>query len=99
MVMFPNLYLFFVARLIQGLCVGLYSAVVPLFIKEYSPNEISGTMGALNQTFVAFGVFFAYSFQLILKQFSTEVEHWRYIYGFTLLTISAQTLLLVLVYW
>lgn len=56
-------------------------------------------MGALNQTFVAFGVFFAYSFQLILKQFSTEVEHWRYVYGFTLITISVQTLLLVFVYW
>lgn len=38
LVMIPNLYLFFVLRFFQGACIGLYSAIVPLLIKEYSPT-------------------------------------------------------------
>jgi MFS family permease len=96
--MYPNLYLFFAARFFQGACIGLYSAIIPLLIKEYSPVEISGTFGALNQTFIAFGVFFAFAFQLILVQINSELEHWRIIYGFTLITIVIQTLLLLFIY-
>lgn len=66
LIMYPNLYLFFVSRFFQGACVGLYSAIVPLLIKEYSPTEICGTFGAMNQTFIAFGVFFVFIFQFIL---------------------------------
>lgn len=50
----------------QGVCVGFYSAIAPLIIKEFAPTEIAGTLGAFNQLFVAFGVFFACLFQYIL---------------------------------
>jgi SP family arabinose:H+ symporter-like MFS transporter len=53
-------------RIIQGICVGFYSAIIPVIIKEISPNEISGTLGALNQLFIAFGVFFSFFFKFIL---------------------------------
>lgn len=33
LVLFPNLYLFIIARFFQGMCVGLYSAVIPVLIK------------------------------------------------------------------
>ena len=82
----------------QGFCVGLYSALIPLLIKEYSPTEICGTFGALNQTLIAFGVFFAYVLQLILLQFSKEEDHWRTVFGLTLITIFIQTVILFVFY-
>lgn len=45
-----------IGRIIQGLCVGLYSAIVPLFINELSPIEVSGKLGALNQLLIVFGI-------------------------------------------
>lgn len=43
-----NLYSFFLARFIIGFCAGVYSSLVPLYIKEYTPLTLSGTMGSLN---------------------------------------------------
>ena len=61
-----NQYIFLICRIMQGVCVGFYSAIAPLIIKEFAPTEIAGTLGAFNQLFVAFGVFFACLFQYIL---------------------------------
>lgn len=38
LVLVVNLKLFFVARFMQGACIGLYSAMIPLLVKEYSPK-------------------------------------------------------------
>ncbi len=63
-----NPYTLFIVRILQGVCVGFYSAITPVIIKETSPNEISGTLGALNQFFIAFGCFFAFFFKFILEK-------------------------------
>lgn len=55
-------------------------------------------MGALAQGFIGVGVFWSYTFQLILKSVGTQDYHWRFIFGFTLITILAQTLLLLFVF-
>lgn len=98
-----NQYTFLISRLMQGVCVGFYSAIAPLIIKEFAPIEIAGTLGAFNQLFVAFGVFFCCLFQYILKvangsDDSKEKEYWFIIFGFTLVTVLLQTVLLLIVY-
>jgi hypothetical protein len=55
-------------------------------------------MGALTQTFIAVGIFWAYLFQLILKSVDFQDYHWRLIYGFSFITILIQTILLIFVY-
>ena len=52
----------------------------------------------MNQTLIATGVFFAYFFQTILSLASSQEDHWRACFGITLLTVFAQTLLLVFVF-
>lgn len=47
---------------------------------------------------MAFGVFFVYLLQLILKTGSEELEHWRIIYMLPVLTIITQTMALLLIY-
>ena len=67
-----NAYLLFLVRILQGICVGFYSAITPVIIKEISPNEISGTLGALNQFFIAFGVFFSFAFKYVLEKIADD---------------------------
>lgn len=37
-----------IGRLICGLCIGCNTAVIPVYIREFSPVEISGRTGAVN---------------------------------------------------
>jgi SP family galactose:H+ symporter-like MFS transporter len=43
-----NLNTLFVARFIIGVAVGLNSSLVPLYIKEYTPLILRGSMGSMN---------------------------------------------------
>lgn len=45
-----------IGRLVQGLCVGANSSLVPLYINEVSPTEIGGTLGTGNQLLITIGV-------------------------------------------
>ena len=47
----------YLGRVIIGLTVGLNTTLVPLYIKEMSPSEMSGKTGSFNQLFVTLGVF------------------------------------------
>jgi MFS family permease len=88
-------------RLWQGFCVGFYSAIVPLMVKELSPTEISGTMGSYAQLNTCMGVFTGCIFAYILKKVtgdSTGEKSWFLIFGLTQVTLAVQTAILVFVY-
>ena len=100
MLLIPNQVLIFFSRFLQGICIGLYSAITPLIINEFSPTSISGTLGALNQFSIAFGVFFAYFLQYILMKINNEKQepHWRIMFGFCLIPVVLQSIFLLLIY-
>lgn len=80
---------------------GVYSALIPLIIKELSPNEISGTLGSYMQLNVTLGVFFGVFFAYLLKKMTgdtTGKDFWYILYGFPEITILIQTLVLLFVY-
>ncbi|CAD8163032.1 unnamed protein product [Paramecium octaurelia] len=52
----PNVYWFYLARIFIGFCVGLNSSLIPLYIKEFSPNRLSGSLGAMNQLTINIGL-------------------------------------------
>jgi MFS family permease len=62
----PNYPTFFVMRFFQGLCVGLYSTIIPNYVKEISPNIYKGTFGAFIQVFLAIGTVFAFFLTYVL---------------------------------
>lgn len=49
-----TLYTLLAGRIIQGICVGLYSTITPIYINQMLPASLS-RMGALHQAVIAFG--------------------------------------------
>ena len=52
----PFIYTFAIGRFVTGLGVGFYAVLVPLYINETSPTEMSGKVGALVQFQVTLGI-------------------------------------------
>ena len=51
-----NVWALIVQRFINGLTVGVNSAIVPLFINEISPLSLTGRTGSMNQAFINVGI-------------------------------------------
>ena len=51
----PNINVGIAGRFICGISVGLNSVIVPLYVREISPKQISGMMGSFNQGFINVG--------------------------------------------
>ena len=99
LLMIQNVGTLFLSRIGQGICVGLYSSIVPMIVKELSPTEIAGTLGAFNQFFIIVGVVFSYLLYFLFHQNSDdENSYWFFVFGFTLLTIVIQTLTLLFLF-
>jgi MFS family permease len=88
-------------RLCQGFCVGFFSALAPLIIKELSPNEISGTLGSFAQLNICLGVFVGCFFTYLLKKLSGDEsckDFWFFVFGLTEVTLLVQSLILLFVF-
>jgi len=62
-----NLPLLFVCRFCQGIVVGNYMGVTPVYIKELTPVIHRGMLGAFSQLFNIGGVVIAYALGLIFE--------------------------------
>jgi len=62
----PYTLTFALGRFLSGLSVGVYAALVPLYINETSPTQMSGQMGILAQAQITFGIVVAYALALVL---------------------------------
>jgi MFS family permease len=56
-------------RLMQGFCVGVFSSLVPLMVKEFSPLELSGSFGGLMAPSIGLGFFSAYLLSYVLNHY------------------------------
>jgi MFS family permease len=52
----------FIGRFAYGISIGLNSALVPLYIREMSPVELSGRTGAVAMVMIFFGILVSYLF-------------------------------------
>ncbi len=68
-----NFYTLLIFRFFQGVCVGIYSALIPLMIDELSPKEIRGYLGSFTQLNVSFGVLFGCVFAYALKKITGDL--------------------------
>jgi len=53
-----------IGRFIAGLAVGGNLALIPLYVNEITPKEISGKMGSIFQFFVCFSYLWAFALGL-----------------------------------
>lgn len=97
----PSFYILIFLRLCQGFCVGFFSAIAPLIIKELSPTEISGTLGSYAQLNICLGVFTGCILTYILKKVTGDPtcnDFWFIVFGLTEVTIAIQTIVLIFIF-
>lgn len=88
-------------RISQGICIGVYSSIIPLYLREISPIHLSGTLCSFNQVLLAFGSFFGFFFTFILSSICKDPLHyniWIYVFALPTLIAMTQTILLIFVY-
>ena len=71
--MFLNVWLFYLARLLTGIAVGVTTVVVPLFISEYSPVKYRGSLGSFFQLISCLSTLAIFAMGFLLP-YSTEEE-------------------------
>ncbi|KAH7416547.1 hypothetical protein KP509_14G096100 [Ceratopteris richardii] len=79
----PNVYLLLMARIVDGVGVGLAVTVAPLYISEVSPPEIRGELNTLPQLLGTSGMFLAYC--MVFGISLTTSPNWRMMLGFMLI--------------
>ncbi|XP_004290074.1 PREDICTED: monosaccharide-sensing protein 2 [Fragaria vesca subsp. vesca] len=75
----PNVYILLLARLLDGLGIGLAVTLVPLYISETAPPEIRGSLNTLPQFAGSGGMFLSYCMVFVLSL--TEAPSWRLMLG------------------
>lgn len=75
----PNVYILLLARLLDGLGIGLAVTLVPLYISETAPPEIRGSLNTLPQFTGSGGMFLSYC--MVFGMSLTEAPSWRLMLG------------------
>jgi MFS family permease len=99
MVYIKNPYIFLLARLIQGICTGVFSAIVPLYINEIVTPDCTN-LGSFNQILITFAQFFCYflAYMLSLNQDMNASTSWKIIAEIPLITIIIQSVIFFFIF-
>ncbi len=89
----------FIGRLIIGVCTGVFSTIVPLYINEFVPLQLKN-FGTLNQVFIASSQSFAFLlYYLLTEPFAmTDESAYNYVSNFCLVTIIIQSLVFLFIF-
>uniref|UniRef100_A0A8C0IYF5 Solute carrier family 2, facilitated glucose transporter member 5 n=1 Tax=Chelonoidis abingdonii TaxID=106734 RepID=A0A8C0IYF5_CHEAB len=80
------------SRIIVGICAGLSSNVVPMYLGEMSPKNLRGAVGVVPQLFITIGILIA---QILgLTNILGNVEGWPVLLGLTGIPAVVELLLL-----
>ncbi|XP_015421398.1 PREDICTED: solute carrier family 2, facilitated glucose transporter member 5 isoform X1 [Myotis davidii] len=80
------------SRLLVGICAGLSSNVVPMYLGELSPKNLRGALGVVPQLFITVGILVA---QILgLRNLLANEEGWPILLGVTGIPAALQLLLL-----
>lgn len=97
LIFFADFKFYVLLRLIQGMCAGIFSAIVPLMIKELAPFELSGVFGVFHQLFITIGIFTCCILTFILGVVTDDLSgesYWHLVFGFPLISLTVQTITL-----
>lgn len=101
LIFIQNYYLLLVVRVLQGCCVGLYSAIIPLIIKELAPTEVRGLLGTYAQLNVTLGIVSGTFLRYLLSAMFDDPHSdrtWWVLFGLPLVVLVLQTVLIIFVY-
>ena len=93
-IQYPNLYVLLVMRLFQGILVGNYMALVPIYINEIAPKQILGSFGVFTQLLVVGSVLITYIVGMVFVLVDSTGEFmWRFMFAFNLIPVLTQLVL------
>ncbi|OMO65051.1 Sugar/inositol transporter [Corchorus capsularis] len=75
----PNVYVLFIARLLDGFGIGLAVTLVPVYISETAPSEIRGLLNTLPQFTGSGGMFLSYC--MVFGMSLMDSPSWRLMLG------------------
>ncbi|XP_004397678.1 PREDICTED: solute carrier family 2, facilitated glucose transporter member 5 [Odobenus rosmarus divergens] len=81
-----------VSRLLVGICAGLSSNVVPMYLGELAPKNLRGALGVVPQVFITVGILVAQIFGL--RSLLANKEGWPILLGLTGTPAALQLLFL-----
>ena len=64
----------FITRLVAGLILGFNIAIIPVYIREFSPIEISGRTGSIHSLLIVIGLLISYLIGMLLPN-SKQIAH------------------------
>lgn len=85
--------------MIIGICTGIFSAIVPLYINEFVPLQLKN-FGTFNQVFIASAQSFAFFLYFLLTEAFkiTDESAYNWMSNFFIVTIAIQTAILLFVF-
>ncbi len=91
-----------IGRFISGISAGVNSQLVPLYINEMSPIEISGFMGSFFQAFLNFGILTSYLMGLGIPEDAANYDiastWWIWVFLLPVITCVIRAILLMFYY-
>ncbi|XP_035163513.1 solute carrier family 2, facilitated glucose transporter member 5 isoform X1 [Callithrix jacchus] len=84
--------LIIISRLLVGICAGLSSNVVPMYLGELAPKNLRGALGVVPQLFITVGILVAQIFGL--RNLLANEDGWPILLGLTGVPAALQLVLL-----
>ena len=69
LLLIPNLVILLIARCLQGFCIGMITAIGPIYIREISPTELASSLCPYNQIGMVVGLTFSFTLTFLLSLF------------------------------
>jgi MFS family permease len=88
-----------IGRTVSGMCVGGYMTLVPVYISEFVPYEITGSSGAIYEVHFCIGLLISYLIGFGLPYEQTADNHyWRFMVGFPIIFCLINIFVLLFVF-
>ena len=87
-----NFYALLIGRMIEGICVGFYSAIAPMYLREIAPKEMRPMMGLFFSMGKVVGVLIAIFLELALN--GVDGIKWRILLSLTAVFSIVQAILI-----
>ncbi|HTI98066.1 MAG TPA: sugar porter family MFS transporter [Dongiaceae bacterium] len=76
-----NVWLFFVARFLGGLGIGISTVCSPLYISEIAPADYRGRLAGMFQFNIVFGILIAFASNALIDRVVGGANAWRWMLG------------------
>ena len=89
-------------RFLCGVSTGINSQIIPIYINELTPIEVSGSMGTLFQAFINLGIIISYVMGLGVQEDSEDYDldnnWWKFVFAFPIITSFIRMFFLLTVF-